>query len=774
MFLSPDVVSTLEFNKLKKEISLFSFSIFGREGLISISPDINKKERDISTRVISTFREILNITEPFPIPGGEDIRPILKKVAGGIYHLSSEELIFVSRLTEEYKTLGRFLKKFSHKFEYLLTMALPLLRLPDIFVETRKVFDENGNIKDNATKELKRVRQGFTEAHKELTNAANKLVKEKQRFLQEDNFTVKGGRVVLPVVFSEKKNIPGIVHSISQTQNTVFIEPFDLVEFNNKCATMRLREEAEIKRILSNLTEIVREHINYYQEAVEKIKEIDTYYAIASFSEQEGFSAPVFSEKTYLSIRGGFHPLLSLSLGKTNVVPFDIKLGDLNRILLVSGPNMGGKTVLLKSIGLIVLMAYAGMHIPAENDSVIPRIDSIYVDIGDEQSIERNLSTFSSHMGNITRALKYATDNSLVLLDEIGVGTDPEEGMAIAMVTLKRLAEIGALGFVTTHYGRLKHFVAGEKGMENGSMDFDTDRGQPTHHLTVGIPGASHGLEVAKKVGFPDDLLEMARSYMDKNEIETDKMIHKLGRMIKEQEEMIKKVKEEKENLAALLSLYDEKYSEIKNKEETFIKEAKQKALEVVYSTRKEMERIVREIRESKGAKEVIKEARRKIEERLEKKSEPKISYNFSIGDIVYSEKLRIKGKVIEVFKEYVKIESDNVRFFVPKETLRLIKDDKENQPSEDKIHTLDIGSSDDKLDIRGFFAEEAEARVIKFIDNAVLFGFSTVFIIHGKGNGILRDVVSTLLKKDERVENFRLGYASEGGSGVTVVKLKS
>ena len=186
------------------------------------------------------------------------------------------------------------------------------------------------------------------------------------------------------------------------------------------------------------------------------------------------------------------------------------------------------------------------------------------------------------------------------------------------------------------------------------------------------------------------------------------------------------------------------------------------------------MERIVREIRESKGAKEVIKEARRKIEERLEKKSEPKISYNFSIGDIVYSEKLRIKGKVIEVFKEYVKIESDNVRFFVPKETLRLIKDDKENQPSEDKIHTLDIGSSDDKLDIRGFFAEEAEARVIKFIDNAVLFGFSTVFIIHGKGNGILRDVVSTLLKKDERVENFRLGYASEGGSGVTVVKLKS
>jgi len=773
--LTPEILNLLEFDKLRKILSSFSFSILGREIVLSIVPLKEREKREESISLVKEFRLLLNSTRTFPAPQDKDIRPILKKVKEGVYHLSINELLLIGEVTRDYKKVGVFLRKLPAEYKGLSRLGAFSKRLPDIYEKIQIIIDENGELKDNASAELKSIRSGFTKLHKKLLRAANKLISEKKRFLQEEIFTTKEERIVLPVLFSKKKNVPGIVHSISQTQNTVFIEPIELIELNNECSTFKLREQREIKRILRALTEEIIKNIECYEKSILEMQEIDMLYAIASFSEKYNLSAPIFSIEPYLYIRGGRHPLLLIKKGKDGVVPFDIKLDKQSKILLVSGPNMGGKTVLLKSIGIIILMAYAGLHIPATEDSIIPDIDSIYADIGDEQSIEMDLSTFSSHIKNICIALKNATKRSLVLLDEIGVGTDPEEGMAIAMATLERLSKKGVLTFATTHYGKLKHFVAGKERMTNASMDFDRDNGVPTYHLSFGIPGSSHGFAIAEKMGFPAELLSKAKSYIDENELKTDELICSLEELMKDVKHKKEVVDEEKERLGSLLAIYDKKYNEIKGREKELIKDAKHRAEEIVYSTRKEMENLVKEIRESQASKEKVKQAKEVVSKKIQhfqEVEETKKDKEFSIGDNVYSNKLKMSGKITEILDGYAKVEAEKFRFLAPFESLELKK--KEKKSEEKDIVLTDRNEFNFEIDIRGLFVEEAEIRVIKLIDDAVLYGLSTIYIIHGKGGGVLRKAVGELLKKDERIEEYRLGYWNEGGSGVTVAILKN
>jgi len=774
MIWTPEILTLLEFDKLREILTSFSFSILGKEALISIVPLKEKEERENAIALVKEFRTLLNSTQTFPVPQNKDIRPILNKVKNGAVSLSSEELIIICKVTRDYRKVGFFLGKLSDKYKGLSKIAIFLKKLPDIYKKTEKIFDEEGRIKDSASKELKSIRKRFQNGHKRLIKAATHLIDVKKASLQEDIFTTKAERVVLPVLFSKKKNISGIVHSISQTQGTVFIEPVELVEMNNECAALRIEEEREVKRILGKLTEEVRENIEFYDKSIVEMMHIDKLYSIASFSEKYNLSVPIFSNDSYLSIRKGKHPLLIIQKGKDNVVPFDIELGKESNLLLVSGSNMGGKTVFLKSIGIITLMAYAGMHIPTLEDSIIPSIDNIYADIGDEQSIEMNLSTFSSHIKNISTALKNATRGSLVLLDEIGVGTDPEEGMAIAMATLEKLTEKRALTFATTHYGKLKHFVAGKKSMINGSMDFDIDKGVPTYHLSYGVPGSSHGFVMAEKMGFPEEVLSKARTYIDENQLKTDELICSLGKLMKEVKNEKVSVEGEKRRLKTLLETYDAKYNEIKNREKEFAKEAKKKAEGIIRSTRKEMENLVEKIKESEASKESIKDSRRIISEKLKhykKEKKKKTDVRFSNGDYVYSERLKISGKIVEISDGYAKVEGEKFHFWAPFESLK--KREKEIKKEDEDIFSINVNDTNFEIDIRGLLANEAEVRITKFIDTAVLSGLLTLHIIHGKGTGVLREMVSQFLKHDKRIEEYRLGYWNEGGSGVTVVKLK-
>ncbi len=774
MVLTPEILRILEFDKLREFISSYSFSALGKNAINAIVPICEKKNRDRQISLISEFRELLNSTHTFPTPEKCDIRNEILRTDEGVYHLSREKLILLGRVTRDYRKIGYFLSGLSKEFQGLSKLCVSLKKLPNLYERVQSVFDENGEIKDNASQELKKIRKDFRKAHKVLTKTASNLVSEKKKYLQEEIFTTREQRIVLPVRASAKSNINGIVHGISQSQNSVFIEPVELIDLNNECSTYKLREENEIKRILGLLSQVISDNIDCYKKSIEEITEIDKIYGISSFANEYGFSVPQFSTEHFIRIRQGKHPLLAVKKERENVVPFDVELGRDSQILLVSGPNMGGKTVLIKSVGIIVLMAYSGLHIPADNESVIPEIDAIYLDIGDEQSIEMDLSTFSFHIKNIISAVNGATQNSLILLDEIGVGTDPEEGLVIAMAVLEKLKDIGGLTFATTHYGKLKHFAAGFKQMLNASMDFDTEKGKPTYSLLPGIPGSSHGFAIAEKMGFPAELLEKAKSYIDKNELKTDELICSLAKLknkLRKEKDDISKYRRE---LKVLLEEYSLKNSEIEERRKELLIGAKERALNIVYDTRKEMEHIIEKIRESQASKEEIKKAKKAINTKIEQYENMKKSTSnktISPGDYVFSTKLKIGGTVVDIMGDYAKVDAKSLRFIAPFETLELRKEVDVGGDSGGEIPSRD---ADFEVDIRGFRAEEARCRVIRFIDDAVISGLSTVYIIHGKGTGVLRTMIDALLKEDTRVQNYRLGYWNEGGSGVTVVGLKA
>jgi len=774
MVLTPEILRLLEFDKLREVISSYSFSVLGKEAVSTITPISEYGKRDEQILLIKEFRALLNSTHIFPIPNNRDLRYIIQRASEDAYHLSEKELIAAGQITRDYKNVGDFLGGLGKEFPGLSSLSESTKKLPDLNKQVEFVFDENGDIRDSASAELKKIRKGFRKAHQRLMKAAAGLVSTKKKYLREENFTTREERIVLPVNSAAKGNVSGIVHGISQTQNTIFIEPLELVELNNECSTYRLREENEIKQILRSLSAIIFDNIDCYKKSIEEITKIDKIYAIATFSEEHDFSVPLFSNDNFLQIRQGRHPLLIVKKGVKDVVPFDIELGNESKILLISGPNMGGKTVFLKSIGIIILMAYSGLHIPAANESVIPTIDALYLDIGDEQSIEMDLSTFSSHIKNIVSAVKGATSNSLILLDEVGVGTDPEEGLGIAMAVLGKLEEKGALTFATTHYGKLKHFVADSKQMENASMDFDAEKGIPTYSLLIGIPGASHGFTIAERMGFPSELLDRAKSYIDRDELKTDKLICSLGKLMKKLKEEEDVVRKHEEELEMLLCEYHIKKTEIQEREKEFIKDAKERSLDIVYQTRKQMEHIIKDIRESQASREKIKFAKKVIEAKIEKcESEGKSGKKEKIlpGDYVFSTKLKTSGTVIDILNGYARVDGENIRFLAPFDTLEIRT--KEDAKHEEKS---DLSNKDTvtELDIRGLRAEEAKTRIVRFIDDCVLSGTSTVFIIHGKGTGVLREIVDELLREDNRVTEHRLGSWNEGGSGITVVQLKA
>lgn len=761
----------MEFDRLKEIVAARCFSVLGREAVRAMGPFKEREKRNGMLRLVNEFREMLRSIRRFPVPHDRDPRPLIKKLKDGAFHLSVPDLVAAGATCSEFREVGMFLGK--EGSSGLRELGASASVLPDLQKELERVIDDNGEIKDNATRELKVIRQDFKKAHRRLIRAAEQLIADKRRYLQEELFTTREERIVLPVVMAEKKKVPGIVHGMSQTQNTVFIEPMELVDQNNEYATFRLREEQEIKRILRNLTEILINDLQALDHAVEEMRMIDMLFGVASFCDHYGFTEPQFSDERTISLRGARHPLLVAKKGRENVVPFDVHLGEGKNLLLVSGPNMGGKTVLLKSIGIITVMGYAGMPIPAESDSVLPEIHAIYADIGDEQSIEMDLSTFSSHIRRISTALQKADEHSLVLLDEVGVGTDPEEGMGIAMAAMGWLAERGALTFATTHYGKLKHFVAGNEYMCNGSMEFDMEKGVPTYRLSVGIPGSSHGLAIAEREGFPLPLLERAKSYLDENALRTEELVVTLEQLRRESESIRGEAAREKEHYGKLRADYEEKFAALKQQEAEFIKDARQRAEEMVIETRREMEQIIRHIRETQASRSAIKESKTGIERKLQTFRKEEVAApapSCAIGDFVFSSKLNLSGHIVELFDGYAKVEGENVRFLAPLDTLEV--KEKQRIPVSDDDH-LDIDAARE-VDIRGLSVEEARPVVIRFLDDAVLSNLQTVQIIHGKGTGALRDAVAEMLREDRRVDGFRLGYHTEGGSGVTIVTLKA
>jgi len=699
----------LDFPSLLQHLSTFASSEAGKKDILSIRANFDLEG---AKRLFSDLKEILFVYDELPsFSNLRDVRELT-----GADTISPEGLLCVRDLLIYVEKVYKFLK---HKkiLKNKLALLFPLNEL-NMYIES--IINEEGEIKENASQELKRIIGEINNLKNEITKHLSDFLDMHQSAIQDRVITQRMGRNVVPVKKERVSEIKGMVVDISGSGQTVFIEPERVIYLNNLLQERQIEKEREIKKILAQAAERIKEHADLILSNYEVLSYIDSLIARARFMAKYKGILPEFIDKPTLKIKSMRHPLLLLH---REVVPQDLELGELQKTLLVSGPNAGGKTVLLKSIGLLVLSAYSGIPIIADEGTVIGKFNSIFAVIEDEQSIEQDLSTFSSHITRLKEILESAGKGSLILIDEIGGGTDPEEGSALGMAVLQELTERGCITIATTHFSRLKFFVANHKGMTNGAMDYSNG---PTYHLIVGIPGGSMAIELAESMDIDKKIIANAKSFLEKGEMELNRLISELQMRLNELKEEKDEIHRRLEKAKSLESQYVELMSNFKLKEKEMLKKAKIEASEIIKRSRALVENTIREIKETQANKPSIKRYKKsfadlleemKIEKERESKKEEKIEPNYSIK---------------------VKVE---------------------------KPEKLEI-------DVRGLFKEEAVEAVDRFIDKAYLDEISIVWIIHGKGSGILKNAIRNFLSQDKRVVSFYSAPPESGGEGVTVVKL--
>ena len=589
---------------------------------------------------------------------------------------------------------------------------------------------------------------------------------------------------MIPVKQEYRQQVPGLVHDQSGSGATLFIEPTAVVELGNEYKKLLAEESEEVERILTELTAMVEPYADEIYEDLSVLGEIDLVFAKARLSREMSCVCPKLNRTGYIRIVRGRHPLIP----RERVVPIDIWLGREYRSLIITGPNTGGKTVTLKLVGLLSLMAQSGMFIPAAEGSECAVFDEIFADIGDEQSIEQSLSTFSSHMKNIVEILKGADERSLVLLDELGAGTDPIEGAALAMSILTELHARGTVSVCTTHYSEIKAFALTREGMENASMEFDVDKLCPTYRLFIGIPGKSNAFEISRRLGLPAHIIDSARNFLKGEDVKFEDIISSAQsqhRLAEEERALAQEARAELDRLRAEAERERKKLEDERAKQQA---KAREEARRVVADAKREMEKLIVQIRAMKGidrsaADRVIQQARDQVRAEENALSEPLALKKDDAGvppkavkpgDSVRIVSLDQKATVLSPAdaKGDVQVQAGILKLSVKLSDLRRIEDEQPKQGKSKITAAMDrrVGL---ELDIRGMLVDEALAVVDRYLDDAFLSGLSEVNIIHGKGTGALRTGVQDYLRRHPRVKSFRIGNYGEGDAGVTVVTLK-
>ncbi|HEY8496194.1 MAG TPA: endonuclease MutS2 [Limnochordales bacterium] len=730
------------------------------------------------------------------LSGIRDVREALARAKlGGV--LSGPELLDVAALAGAIRRARRILLNDPDAWPHLAQRALRLGTYLSVEEAIGRCIGQEGQVLDEASPELARLRARMRTLHNRIRERLEAILRSAalRPALQESLITVRNGRQVVPVKQEHKGMIPGIVHDTSASGATVFVEPLAVVELNNELQETRLQEEREVERILRHLSAQVGAEAEGLETGLAVLAELDLALAKARLAQSMRAVAPKLNEEGWIHIIGGRHPLLS-----GRVVPVDVWLGREARILVITGPNTGGKTVTLKTIGLFGLMAQAGLYVPAEPGTELPVFSGIYADIGDEQSIQQSLSTFSSHMSNIVRILRSADERSLVLLDELGAGTDPAEGAALAMAILDFLLAVGARVVATTHYSELKAYVHSRPGMQNASVEFDPVTLAPTYRLIMGLPGRSNALEIAARLGLPEEVLERARRRLNRQDARVDDLIRNLEETRRQAEaelERARSLRQENERLQAQLRAAQE---ELAARRQSVLEKAREEARRVVAAARREADAILEELRrqQREGGLEQARLVRRRLEryrEELEESAspplvaagEPLAKDAVVPGTPVFLASLQQRGTVIEPpdADGQVSVQIGSLRVRVPWEELRApAGGDGPGRPEDPSrrgpaARPVGFGLVAEKrahispeLHLRGMTVEEATGALDKYLDDAVLAGLSTVRIVHGKGTGTLRRAIHELLRSDPRVKGWRLAEPHAGGHGVTVVEL--
>lgn len=779
-------LKVLEFDKIKNILESKCLSDLGRDKVFSLSPITDEDLISKWQKDTTELKEILQFEENFPLYSIPDLSPSLRKaeMVGG--YLEPKEFLKIEEMLKLCRLLLKFIQGKEKKYQQISALIFKLKRFDELSSAINKAIDSSGEIKDNATSALFSIRQEKNINRNKILDKLQSILKRKKRESQEEIITLRENRFVVSIPVEEFQKSKGIVHDRSSSGATLFVEPLPVVELNNRQRELEIEEKNEIEKILRGITSLMRKDLEDLKTSLEVIAELDFVHAKARFSLDYKGDEPKFNSEGYIELKSARHPLLYLSgsVPKEEIVPLSLELGRKFRVLIITGPNTGGKTVALKTLGILALMAQSGLHIPAELGSTLPIFKQVFSDIGDEQSIEMSLSTFSSHISQIIKALENADENSLILLDELGAGTDPKEGVALGEAIISDLLQKKSKTVVTTHQGVLKTLAKIYPEVENASLEFDKESLKPTYRFHIGYPGGSYGIDIAKRLGMPENIIRKSFELLGTQERDLGLLIEELEKNLKTVRENRKALEEQKRFSSELLNIYQDRLSKFEKSKKELKTEALKKSKELVEKTRVEIEHLIAELKKTKAQKESIQQAHTYLEEKkkeLEQKlkdSEEKIvktEGKLKSGDMVWIESLKVEGEVLAEADRTgkVKLKIGNFTYTVDQEELAKIETDKKIPTASTKYELYSIKDIHPEIDLRGLTADEAMDKVDKYLDDAYLAGLSEVTLIHGKGTGVLRKKIGEFLTGHHRVQETRMGSLEEGGIGVTIVKLK-
>lgn len=780
------VLKTLEYDKILAMLKERASCCISRELVDTMEPsgDFDTVEREL--KLTAEAETLFYKTGRSPVDDFPDMRHCLERMHAALF-LSTGELLGIASCLKAARIAKDILAKEVGEESYLYNLAGLLITHRSAEEEINRCIINEDEIFDGASPALARIRRAMRLANEKVREKLNSMIRSTayQKYLQEPIITIRNGRFVIPVKQEYRQQVPGLIHDQSSSGATLFIEPSAVVELGNEYKKLLAEEADEIERILTELTAMLAPYADEIREDLNIMGQIDLVFAKAKLSRELNAVMPKLNRNNYVRIVRGRHPLIPAD----RVVPIDIWIGRDYRSLIITGPNTGGKTVTLKIVGLFALMVQSGIFVPANEGSEFPVFEHIYADIGDEQSIEQSLSTFSSHMKNIVGILDKADENSLVLLDELGAGTDPIEGAALAMSILEELNDRHCICVSTTHYSEIKAFAMTHEGMENASMEFDIDRLCPTYRLYIGIPGKSNAFEISSRLGLPNSIIDKAKGFLKGEDVRFEDIISSAQsqhRIAEEERKMAEEARAELEKLRADAERERRKLDEDRNRLQA---KAKEDAKRIVADTKREMEKLIVEIRSIKdidrsAADRVIQAARDTLratetavneKEAIKKEDNTKPPKTVRAGDTVNIVTLDQKATVLSApdSKGEVMVQAGVMKLNVKLKDIRLIEEKKAAAPTSGKVG-LGAGKQVGlELDVRGMLVDEANIMVDRYLDDAYNAGLSEVNIIHGKGTGALRAGVQAFLKRHPLVKGYRMGSYGEGDAGVTVVTLK-
>ncbi|MHB1420666.1 MAG: endonuclease MutS2 [Bacillota bacterium] len=788
--MNQQTLKKLEFDKVVEKLARCCTSAAGKELAYQIEPLSAMDAVETRLKETTEAREILRLHPLVPLGGIRDVRQALQRAyVGGV--LGPSELLEVLDTLAASRRLKVFCLGLEKDYLHIQSLAMSLGVYKQIEQRIEETIEDDGRVADGASPELLRIRRKIHHLQDRIKVSMERIIRspDQQKMLQEFLITMRNDRYVVPVKQEYRNLFPGLVHDQSASGATVFIEPMAVVELNNELRRHHAAEQNEINGILKELSALLAAEAPVLKETVNNLARLDFIFAKGRLSQEMNAWEPLLNDEGKIKLVLARHPLIS-----GHVVPISVTLGDNFDTLVITGPNTGGKTVTLKTVGLLTLMAQAGLHVPSEEGTLMAIYGKIFADIGDEQSIEQSLSTFSSHMNNLVSILREVDRNTLVLLDELGAGTDPTEGAALAMSILETLYNSGAKTVATTHYGQLKAYAYTTPRVENSSVEFDVLTLQPTYRLRVGLPGRSNAFEIATRLGLDHKIVERAQKFLSQEEIRVADLLQNLEetqRDVQREREVATNVRAEAEEIRAAMEAQE---LETNNKVSRMMQEATEAARQVIKDARQEAEKVIEELRvilKSEAQKVQADAARqafqslRSVENLLDERSgEYRISApgqapaSLRPGDRVEIPRFGQKGNVINGpnAQQEVLVQVGMLKINVKLEDLRF---DNSREIITDTSKTGKVMSSKSReisseIDLRGLSAEDALQRVDKYLDDAFLAGLGRVSLIHGKGTGVLRQAIGEYLKQHPQVKDYRLGVTGEGGSGVTMVELSS